>query len=306
MSIVLMVNLKGGVAKTTNAVAIAECFAESGLRTLIIDADHQCMSGEILLGEDSLLRAERSRSTLHDLLATMLDDEFEVAQIGKYAVPRTSNIAGGLSKLSVIPCSVRIDDFSTNMAKAKRGYNSNDEFLQVLRRRRQQLQRWLRTNYDVTLIDCPPSLALQVKFLLSVADWFIVPCVPDRLSVRGSLYLMDRIEKLGYSNIRPVGTLWSLYREQNAVHREVVEMARRKVKPLNRLPEPFETVIPNAAAIANATDPEKRPASFRAKYSPQFAKLYEQLCDEIIARTQWKSADEEKSVPRSRGIFGLS
>ena len=49
MSILLFVNLKGGVAKTTNAVAVAECLADSGYRTLLIDADHQCMSGELLL-----------------------------------------------------------------------------------------------------------------------------------------------------------------------------------------------------------------------------------------------------------------
>ena len=41
MPIVLLVNLKGGVAKTTNAVAIAECLASEGHRTLLIDADHQ-------------------------------------------------------------------------------------------------------------------------------------------------------------------------------------------------------------------------------------------------------------------------
>ena len=42
MAIVMMINLKGGVAKTTSAVAIAECMADNGYRTLVIDADHQC------------------------------------------------------------------------------------------------------------------------------------------------------------------------------------------------------------------------------------------------------------------------
>ena len=61
MSILLFVNLKGGVAKTTNAVAVAECLADSGYRTLLIDADHQCMSGELLLGESRLLNCEPAR-----------------------------------------------------------------------------------------------------------------------------------------------------------------------------------------------------------------------------------------------------
>ena len=59
MSILLLVNLKGGVAKTTNAVAMAECFAAEGYRTLLIDADHQCMAGEMVLGGGSAV-ASRS------------------------------------------------------------------------------------------------------------------------------------------------------------------------------------------------------------------------------------------------------
>ena len=56
------------------------------------------------------------------------------------------------------------------------------------------LRRWLHANYDFTIVDCPPSIALQVKVFLMVADAFIVPSIPDRLSVRGSLYLHERIQ----------------------------------------------------------------------------------------------------------------
>jgi chromosome partitioning protein len=301
MPILLLINLKGGVAKTTNAVAIAECLAAGGLRTLLIDADHQCMAGELVLGESRLLRCERSRTTLHDLLGAMLDDEFEADQIGHYVVGGASNIGGGMPKLSVMPCSVRIEDFSTNMAKAKRGYHSNDEFLRVFDRRRKQMQRWLWANSDFTIIDCPPSLSLQVKVFLSVADGFIVPSVPDRLSVRGSLYLLDRIAKLGFSKIKPIGTLWSLYREQNHVHRAIVERAGRRTEPFNRLPVPFETVIPNATAIADSSDPDKQPPAFRTKYTPPFAKLFERLCGEIVFRTQWQEAGEKVATPQPAG-----
>jgi hypothetical protein len=151
------------VAKTTNAVAVAECLADSGYRTLLIDADHQCMSGELPLGEERLLKLDHKRKTLHDLLAAMLDDEFSVEQIPYYVEGRASDISGGLPNLSVIPCSVRIDDFSTNMAKAKRGYHSNDEFLAFFRRRRDSLRKWLGLNFDFTVVDCPPSIALQVR-----------------------------------------------------------------------------------------------------------------------------------------------
>jgi chromosome partitioning protein len=231
----LFVNLKGGVAKTTNAVAVAECLANSGYRTLLIDADHQCMSGELLLGENRLLKCEGKKMTLHDLMAAMLDDEFKPEQFGYYAVKNASDIDGGLPNLSVIPCSIRIDDFSTNMAKAKRGHKSNDEFLAMFERRREKLRKWLRSNYDFTIVDCPPSIAIQVKTFLSVADSYVVPAIPDRLSVRGSLYLLDRLRRMGY-RINGLGTLWSLYREQNSIHRKMVgahwPAPRRLVQPI--------------------------------------------------------------------------
>lgn len=288
MTILLFVNLKGGVAKTTNAVAVAECLAESNYRTLLIDADHQCMSGELLLGERRLDKCESRRVTLHDMMAAMLDDEFRTEQLRYYPVPGASDIDGGLRNLSVIPCSVRIDDFQTNMAKAKRGYHSNDEFLATFRKRREVLRKWLNSDYDFTIVDCPPSIALQVKTFLSVADSFIIPAVPDRLSVRGSLHLLDRIRRMSYK-IQPLGTLWSLYREQNALHRRVVDLVSRGQEPFNRLPKPFKTVIPNAAAISEATEPGRKPKSFTAKYTPSFAKLYRNLCEEIIQRSQWES-----------------
>ena len=295
MSILLFENLKGGVAKTTNAVAVAECLADSGHRTLLIDADHQCMSGEMLLGESRLLHSERRRTTLHDLLAAMLDDEFTADQIPPYVVPKASDIDGGLERLSVIPCSIRIDDFSTNMAKARHGYKSTEEFNAIFRRRREMLRRWLSSNYDFTIIDCPPSIALQVKVFLTVADAFVLPAIPDRLSVRGSLWLLDRIRRMGVK-IEGLGTLWSLYREQNKLHRKVVEAAASGVEPYGQLPKPFETVIPNAAAIAEAAEPDRCPKSFSAKYTPQFSRLYRGLCEEIVQRSQWKRAGSNRAT----------
>jgi chromosome partitioning protein len=289
MSILLFVNLKGGVAKKTNAVAVAECLADAGHRTLIIDADHQCMAGELLLGESRLLNCERRKITLHDLLAAMLDDDFGPEQFPAYVVPKASDIGGGLERLSVMPCSIRIDDFSTNMAKARHGYKSTDEFNALFQRRRGMLRKWLKANYDFTIVDCPPSIALQVKVFLTVADAYIVPAIPDRLSVRGSLWLLDRIRRLGVK-LEGLGTLWSLYREQNAMHRKVVEAAAKGLEPYRQLPKSFETVIPNAAAIAMASEPNRSPKSFSAKYTTHFAGLYRELCEEIVQRSQWQRA----------------
>ncbi len=284
MPLIMMLNLKGGVAKTTNTIAIAEYLASQENRVLVIDADHQSLAGELLLGPDRLVHMENRSKTLHDLLAFMLNDEFNPGVIDTYITHNVSNIKNVRDYLDCIPCSHRIDEFSTNMAKAKRGYQSNKEFSGRLNRLRRVFSGWLNEYYDYTLIDCPPSFAVQILFLLASAEYFIVPSIPDRLSVRGSLYLLERIRMRGYTRIQCLGTLWSMVRVQIRNHVDIMKMAKNRVAEYAAMPRPFETYIPNMAAIAEAMDSQKEFPNFRTKYQTQASNLYKDLCIEIMER----------------------
>jgi len=294
MPIIPILNLKGGVAKTVTTVALAECFASHGHRVLLIDADHQCMAGELVLGEERQLKCERTKRNFYDLLVRMLDEDFDPASLDKFVAAGGSNIGGGLESLSVLPCSIRIDDIMTNVAKAKQGFKTNEEFQRLWSRRKTAIRSWLKTSFDFVLIDCPPSLAPQVKFALSLADHYIVPTVPDRLSVRGSKYLIDRLGTLGFK-VPGLGTIWSLYREQSILHRKIVAAVDEGDPRFDDLPRPFDTVIPNASKIAEATEVDiaNPPKSFSAKYTPKFAALFESLCEEIVQRAEWSPPKKE-------------
>ena len=87
----------------------------------------------------------------------------------------------------------------------------------------------------------------------------------------------------------------SLCREHE-LHRRMVEEVSKGIEPYNRLPKPFEIMIPNAAAIAAATEPDRKPKSFYAKYTPPFARLYRSLCEEIVQRSQWQAAESHEKV----------
>lgn len=284
MPLIMMLNLKGGVAKTTNTIAIAEYLASQENRVLVIDADHQSLAGELLLGQDKLVHVESRRKTLHDLLAFMLSDEFTPEVIDTYITHNVSNIRDVRDNLDCIPCSHRIDEFSTNMARARRGHQSNQEFLTRLNRLRSVFRRWCDDHYNYTLIDCPPSFAVQILFLLASAEYFIVPSIPDRLSVRGSLYLLERIRMRGYTRIQCLGTLWSMVRVQIRNHVEIMEKVKNSTSEYAAMPRPFETYIPNMAAIAEAMDSQKEFPNFRTKYQTQASNLYKDLCIEIMER----------------------
>jgi chromosome partitioning protein len=222
MSVVLFLNLKGGVAKTTTTVAVAETLAAVKHRVLVIDTDHQCAAGELLLGAERLLHADQRRKTLHDLLAAMLREDFSPDAFDRYVEWGASNINGGFPHLGVLPCSLRMEDFSANRVRALENYDSTEEFNAVLRRHEAMLYRWLHNSFDYVLVDCPPTIPFQVKTLLKVADAYLVPSVPDMLSVRGSHHLIERIRRLGITKAKPIGMLWTLYREGNPVHKRTV------------------------------------------------------------------------------------
>jgi chromosome partitioning protein len=292
MPILLFLNIKGGVAKTTSVVGVSESLAALGHRVLVIDADHQCASSELLLGERRFLGLDHRQSTLHDLLASLLDPEFVPEVLPAFVAKGASNVEEVQPRLSVIPCSFRINDFATNMAKAKRGFHTNDEFQGLWNRRRGVLRTFLTQNFDYTIVDCPPSLAPQVKFLLRVADSYVIPCIPDRISLRGALYLQDRLDKDGFHK-DAMGTLWTLYRKQNERHDLVVRMVAKHdggSGRLSRLPKPFRTVIPNATAIVRALESDEKVPNLRAKYTQEFAGVFAAVAREIIARAPGPAA----------------
>jgi chromosome partitioning protein len=284
MPILLMLNLKGGVAKTTNCVAIAECLATQGKRVLVIDADHQCAASELLIGEERLNSCEGHGRTLHDLMGSMLKPDFVQRHVPSYIVDSVSKIGGGIPRLDLIPGSMRIDDFQSRIQACERDYGSS-EYKKFAQYGKGQIRRHLFQNYDYTFIDCPPSVPAQVKLLLQLADGFIVPCVPDRLSVRGAEWLLERLDKGGYTRAKPVGILWSLFRKQMGMHCDYIGRGLKGEAPMDRLP-PFRIPIPHASAMAQCADPDFHPATFFAKYTPEFAHRYRILCRELVRRTE--------------------
>lgn len=286
MPMIMFLNLKGGVAKTTNSVAIAECFASQGKRVLFVDADHQSMAGELLLGPEQLGHAESHKKTLHDLLAFMLSEEFNPDSIEDYVTPEASNISSIKKNIDCIPCSHRIDEFTTNMAKARKGHQSNEDFLKRFNQLRRIFSRWCGDRYDYTIVDCPPTFVIQVLFMLAAADYYILPSIPDRLSVRGSLYLLSRLRMRGYKKIRCLGTLWSMVRVQVAKHRNIMNWVAQKRDEYGIIPEPFHTVIPHMSAIANAMDYLKGYSSFHTKYQRKPSAIFEKICAEVEERIQ--------------------
>ena len=175
-----ILNLKGGVAKTTTAINLATILAlQHNKRVLVIDADSQCNITEFF-GADPAL------GNLAEILrnATNYDDPGGFASI---CIQHT-RYAG----VDIIAGDEALMDM--DLSKVEQGtVNSN-----VLR----YLVELVRDEYDAILIDCPPAFNAASAAALIAADDVIIPIKLDAFSLRGMGNLMRQIKNMRRINPR--------------------------------------------------------------------------------------------------------
>lgn len=175
-----ILNLKGGVAKTTTAINMAAILATKyGKRVLLIDADSQCNTTEFF-GVDS------SGINLADILrnAQYYDDP------GAYA---SGCIQGTqYDHIHLLPGDEMLMDM--DLSKVEQGTVCSN----VLR----YLVEEVKECYDHILIDCPPAFNAASAAALIAADDVIIPIKLDAFSLRGMGNLMRQIKNMRKINPR--------------------------------------------------------------------------------------------------------
>ena len=158
-------NQKGGVGKTTTTVNIGACFAELGQKVLIIDLDPQA-NATTGLG----LNPRQLEHSLYDVLlhGVALEDVVEpVAVKDLYVAPASLDLAG--AEIELVPA------FS----------------------RERKLKEAIETvidDYDVILIDCPPSLGLLTINGLTAASEVLVPIQTEYYALEGLGQLIRNVD----------------------------------------------------------------------------------------------------------------
>ena len=158
-------NQKGGVGKTTTTVSLGAALAAEGLDVLVVDLDPQ---GNATTGL-GLRVSEGAPSTYRVIVEQMpLEDAAEPTAVRRlHIVPSSLDLAG--AEIELVP------QFSRE------------------HRLRSALDA-VRDQYDVVLIDCPPSLGLLTVNALVAADQVLVPiqCEYYALEGLGQLMRTDR------------------------------------------------------------------------------------------------------------------
>jgi len=205
-------SIKGGVGKTTAAVNLAWLAAAEGRRVLLWDLDPQGgatylfrVKPKVKGGGKALVRGRR-----------------ELADAAK---------ASDFDNLDLVP-----SDFS---------YRHLDLLLDGQKRPTRRLERLLgevSDEYDVVVLDCPPSVSLVSENVVRAADLLLVPLQPAPLSVRTLDQLASFVS--GVKGRSPgVLAFFSMVDRRRKLHRELVAELPRERNDLAR------TVVPVASAV---------------------------------------------------------
>lgn len=279
--VVSLINLKGGVAKTTTTVALAETLASRfGKRILVIDLDPQTNATTMLIGEKKWKTINEKGWTLATLFKDALDPNHKAFDLKKTLQKGVSDVQGA-DKVDLLPSSLDLIDVQDKLASAPTGQFYSVTPIDLLR----LAVKSILDDYDLVLVDCPPNLGIITLNGLRISEGYIIPTVPDVLSTYGIPQIVKRVgnfSKEVAENIEPLGIIITKYQEASTIHVNVSRDLRRENDP-----PVFDTVIRQANQIAAAAELQTSRRTLKQKYGyGDLATRYIDLAQELLDKLE--------------------
>ena len=159
--VIAVANQKGGVGKTSVTLGLADVLARRGQRVLVVDADPQANATAGLGLEDE------ATTTLNDVLRIPIE-EMTTGAIAQVVTPAGEGWTG----VDLVPSHLHLANRESDQEAGRE-------------KRLRKALAGAKDDWDVVLIDCPPSLGQLTINALSAADGALLVTEPRASSVDG-------------------------------------------------------------------------------------------------------------------------
>jgi chromosome partitioning protein len=244
--VMAVANQKGGVAKTTTVHTLGNALVERGRRILLVDLDPQaCLTFSNGVDPETL------ELSMHDVMLGRTTAAEAIVRVGDLdLLPSTIDLAGSEIHL---------------LSRTGREY--------VLRR----ALDGLLADYDVVLIDCPPSLGILTINGLTAAHEVLIPLQCETLGQRGVGQLLETIDDVrSYTNasLGVRGVIATMFDSRTKLAQQMVTSVRENYD-LTVLDPP----VPKSVKVAEA--PGRGRSVLTHAPSSKAASAYRSLAEQL-------------------------
>ena len=177
--IIAFTNFKGGVAKTTSSVHAAHYFARAGYKVLFIDADSQG-SGTSSFG----YAPDHHFSQEETLLPLFTNFKLDIKTLIKKTYWNGLDLIP--ANLSLYSVELQAPIIGNKLNAEGKIYPSHAILNNAISK--------IKNDYDVIIIDCPPSMSFLNTNALYAADGLIIPCPPELPDVASMFQFFEMIK----------------------------------------------------------------------------------------------------------------
>jgi len=248
MTTLALYSNKGGVGKTAAAVNLAYLAARSGFTTLIADLDPQGSATFYFRVKPKLKRKARG-------------------------------LVGGKKQLAR---SIKATDFENlDLLPADFSHRNLDLAFDRRGRRKQRLDialKPLRRDYDLIILDCPPTINILAENIFNASDHVLVPLVPTTLSARAYEQLLSFLKENG-RNSAQASAFFSMVEGRKKMHRLIMQSPRDQFSGVLRSIIPYLSQIEQMGLFREPVPVSAARSRAALSYQALWAELQQELFD---------------------------